>query len=551
MKRKAEPQLQQKQSIFVAVKKQLRSKLPHRRRRFHISPVLHSSSDFATEELSCEVDSSRASVLSINQLPEFRRVYGKEESDRGGYGDVEVSESSCVESCSGAVSGKFVEKKLKRNEEVSEKFAKNQVVSELKSGVNEDSETGNKSEISTVWSFSGEKLKLRDVKVIETISNDVVSVRLESEKTVQKYESGEEEFERESGAQSKKQLSPSDFDFTCSEDFENGCVSEQEDYSSSYSELQSEIFPESCSDFDFSDYSPSIWYDDSGSQFSEKSMNDESPSPTFQLFIQFSQQFCRSNFPFETNSDHNDSHDFTVLGLEEEEDEESYRMIRKRERRQVYLHDYAEEYCSTTNYGDLIIQQRLEMVHWIVEQSTIKELQRETMFLGVSLLDRFLSKGYFKTKRNLQIAGIACLTLATRIEENQPLNSVRQKTFYIGSNAYSRSEVVAMEWLVQEVLKFQCYLPSMYNFLWFYLKAARANEKVEKTVKYLAVLALLGHEQLCYWPSTVAAGLVILACVAENQEAYCFGVTETHAQIKDDHLPECLKSLAWLVKYIT
>ena len=55
-----------------------------------------------------------------------------------------------------------------------------------------------------------------------------------------------------------------------------------------------------------------------------------------------------------------------VLGLEEEEDEESYRMIRKRERRQVYLHDYAEEYCSTTNYGDLIIQQRLEMVHWIV-----------------------------------------------------------------------------------------------------------------------------------------------------------------------------------------
>ena len=39
--------------------------------------------------------------------------------------------------------------------------------------------------------------------------------------------------------------------------------------------------------------------------------------------------------------------------------------------------------------------------------------------------------------------------------------------FYIGSNAYSRSEVVAMEWLVQEVLKFQCYLPSMYNFLWY------------------------------------------------------------------------------------
>ncbi|KAI8028036.1 Cyclin-SDS [Camellia lanceoleosa] len=54
------------------------------------------------------------------------------------------------------------------------------------------------------------------------------------------------------------------------------------------------------------------------------------------------------------------------------------------------------------------------------KQSTTKELQKETMFLGISLLDRFLSKGFFKNKRSLQIVGIACLALATRIEENQP-----------------------------------------------------------------------------------------------------------------------------------
>jgi hypothetical protein len=56
------------------------------------------------------------------------------------------------------------------------------------------------------------------------------------------------------------------------------------------------------------------------------------------------------------------------------------------------------------------------------QQSTEGKLQQETTFLGVSLLDRFLSKGFFKDKRNLQIVGIACLTLATRMEENQPYN---------------------------------------------------------------------------------------------------------------------------------
>lgn len=50
------------------------------------------------------------------------------------------------------------------------------------------------------------------------------------------------------------------------------------------------------------------------------------------------------------------------------------------------------------------------------------ELQNETIFLGVSLLDRFLSKGYFTTDKNLQLLGISCITLATRIEENQPYN---------------------------------------------------------------------------------------------------------------------------------
>ncbi|KAI3731680.1 hypothetical protein L1987_62869 [Smallanthus sonchifolius] len=214
-----------------------------------------------------------------------------------------------------------------------------------------------------------------------------------------------------------------------------------------------------------------------------------------------------------------DSSSRKLLTPEDEEHEESYQMMKKRERRQVYLHNYAEEYSGRKEYGDLVVHQRLKMVHWIMKQSANKEFQKETMFLGVSFLDRFLSKGYFKNKNELEIAGMACLTLATRIEENQRYNSIRQKSFSVGGNKYSRSEVVAMEWLVQEVLNFQCYLPTIYNFLWFYLKAARADQGVAKTAKYLAESALLGHEQLCYWPSTVAASLVCLACLAENKQS--------------------------------
>lgn len=129
--------------------------------------------------------------------------------------------------------------------------------------------------------------------------------------------------------------------------------------------------------------------------------------------------------------------------------------------------------------------------------------------------------------------------------------SVRQKSFCIGSDTYSRNEVVAMEWLVQEVLNFQCFLPTIYNFLWFYLKAAKADAEMEKKVKYLAVLALSDHEQLCYWPSTVAAGLVILASMENNQNTSCKRVIEIHVRTKDSDLPECIKSLQWLLQFVS
>jgi hypothetical protein len=47
------------------------------------------------------------------------------------------------------------------------------------------------------------------------------------------------------------------------------------------------------------------------------------------------------------------------------------------------------------------------------------KLQPVTMFMGIGLMDHFLAQGYMKGLRNLRLLGIACITLATRIEENQ------------------------------------------------------------------------------------------------------------------------------------
>ncbi|XP_021909788.1 cyclin-SDS [Carica papaya] len=579
--------------------KKLRSKRP-RRRRLHISPVLCSSilcnksglsSLFADSssnthldtEVSC--DSNRvsknfiakkreftkteepgSSILRIERTGDwqFRRItrsYYRQMENEKRINELEVSESSCVESNSGVDFGVRNQKlkKARRNLTGIERSV-NDAVSVMQSEISCVEQVSDSRNLETSLE-NKENDVVSNISGVEFCSEAVFSIAVKGNGNRAPQEGELSETSKpDNAAEANLSISNSesvleqrqklmsfgfDSDLACTEQFSYDDISE-------YSELQ-DIFQEN-SDLDFSEYTPSIFYD-SGSEFSQKSYSDSPPSMTYSLLLEFREQFSRSTTPLDvaipSNLEENYPNQPTLVRFDDEDDEQSYQMFRERERREKFLRDYTEEYRCTTEYGDLILQQRSDMIHWIVEQCSKKELQQETMFLGVSLLDRFLSRGFFKNKRSLQIVGIACLVLATRIEENQPYNSVRQKSFCIGSDTYSRNEVVAMEWLVQEVLNFQCFLPTIYNFLWFYLKAAKADAEMEKKVKYLAVLALSDHEQLCYWPSTVAAGLVILASMENNQNTSCKRVIEIHVRTKDSDLPECIKSLQWLLQFVS
>ncbi|KAM7255289.1 hypothetical protein ACFE04_020530 [Oxalis oulophora] len=135
------------------------------------------------------------------------------------------------------------------------------------------------------------------------------------------------------------------------------CTEKISSSSNDYEDISSEL---QYSDYDFTDYSSpsSVFFDSSGSDFSEKSVGDR-PSHTFATLLQLRQQFVRSTNCNAIAASSLIEEDQVVVRFENEEDEESYMMLRSREINQ--------EYRSTTTYGDLVIQQRSYMVDWIVE----------------------------------------------------------------------------------------------------------------------------------------------------------------------------------------
>lgn len=307
------------QTMIMAspVKKKLRSELP-RRRRAQISPVAiwtrnlvsnddhknsgdlasfsvdSSSCSYFCGEVSCE--SSRVSDGSESKSKAGAILRKREFKEIGSYGGFvvenklycigaeasEVSESSCVESnCDG--NGVLGDRRLK-----------------LKSSRGKGGEIAKEIEISGAGNLN-----------VDTKENEVVSCISASESCLQAKlaENKKEEIIRAEELEKSFTVSNSestidqrpepemsfgiDSELACTENFcddsYSDCSSTQE---TAYSELQSDIFLEN-SELDFSDYSPSIFVD-SGSEFSERSEGDSTPSLTFSLLLRYREHFLRS-----------------------------------------------------------------------------------------------------------------------------------------------------------------------------------------------------------------------------------------------------------------
>ncbi|KAF3785587.1 Cyclin-SDS [Nymphaea thermarum] len=322
----------------------------------------------------------------------------------------------------------------------------------------------------------------------------------------------------------------------------------------------------------FSDFSP-MFFESSGDEFSEGQGETVHSSACFLLFLEYRKEFCRSGSEEGKSStvavkiDNID--DFRMF--EDDEDEQTYSKLRFRERRRSCRHRYVEQQAATEEDG-VICSQRLSLVNWIVEPSSkgadeafvigsaaLHQLQSS---IGDDLLkreparqvplQRFFQKrkspsdprnrlrhsGHQDRRKSTSQQNNWCL-IASRITSSRSSNScsIRNEEFQIGDNLYRRCEVVAMEWVILDVLEYECFSPTTLNFLWyenyrplhigprtllsiwFYLKAAEADEELERHAKVLAISSLSHHEMLYFWPSTVAAGLVVQACSAKGQRS--------------------------------
>jgi len=91
--------------------------------------------------------------------------------------------------------------------------------------------------------------------------------------------------------------------------------------------------------------------------------------------------------------------------------------------------------------NDLSFTMRTTLIDWLVEVAQEYNLRRQTLYLTVNYVDRYLSCKTISRSR-LQLVGITCMWLAAKYEELDPPTA--DEFVYIADNTYTRDEVCAI-----------------------------------------------------------------------------------------------------------
>ncbi|DBA72238.1 TPA: hypothetical protein ACH3X2_010629 [Trebouxia sp. C0005] len=209
------------------------------------------------------------------------------------------------------------------------------------------------------------------------------------------------------------------------------------------------------------------------------------------------------------------------------------------------LYRVAPDYMS--RQVDINDKMRAILVDWLVEVHLKFKLMPETLFLTMNVIDRFLEQKPM-TRKNLQLVGVTAMLIASKYEE---IWAPEVRDFvYISDKAYTREQILNMEKVMLNTLRFNLTVPTPFNFLSRFLKAADVsnNKEVCTYATYLVELSMPEYVMLKYSHSMTAAAAVYVANKAFQQsQAYPYALRK-HSGFDETSVRPCALALTNLHK---
>ncbi|CAK8674711.1 G1/S-specific cyclin-E1-like isoform X2 [Clavelina lepadiformis] len=125
-----------------------------------------------------------------------------------------------------------------------------------------------------------------------------------------------------------------------------------------------------------------------------------------------------------------------------------------------------------SRHEDLQPRMRSILLDWLMEVSEVYTLHRETFYLAIDYIDRYLSNTTNIHKTRLQLVGVTALFIAAKLEEIYPPKLT--DFAYVTDGACTEEEIISQELLILSTLKWSLSPVTVVSWLNVYLQTAHA-----------------------------------------------------------------------------
>jgi hypothetical protein len=186
----------------------------------------------------------------------------------------------------------------------------------------------------------------------------------------------------------------------------------------------------------------------------------------------------------------------------------------------VYLKQKEARYTVPTNYlcnTRTTAKMRTVLLDWLVDVQQQFKLLQETLYLTISIIDRFLNKEGAKISRDkLQLVGVTAMLIASKIEE---IYAPEVNDFvYITDDAYSANDIKQMELRILKAIKCDLGDPLPINFLRRFSKAGDVDVNQHALAKYVLESIMLDYSMVGVCGSLAAASSLWLTFYLLEEE---------------------------------
>ena len=214
----------------------------------------------------------------------------------------------------------------------------------------------------------------------------------------------------------------------------------------------------------------------------------------------------------------------------------------------------AADYTYMSRQKEINDKMRSILVDWIIDVHFKFGFTDETLFMTISIIDRYLSICQI-TRTNFQLLGITALMIACKHEE---IDLPKIDDFiYITDNAYVKDEVVKMEEDVLAKLNFAFLYPSPIKFFEYLSLHFNFEKKHHMMGKYLMESFLLDIKNAKYKPSIISCACAYIVMkffkMPNYYESYnkkFYILDESVERYSEHNIKECAKDICLFVDNI-